>query len=94
MWFEGKEVRGIYDEQEGIWITEHTGNSAYSDGAVELYTVYTDGKLSGLRLATPEEQAVFDADRQKSQDLGPATIRWALPSRSGSLNSQVRPKGA
>ena len=76
MWFEGKEVRGIYDEQEGIWITEHTGNSAYSDGAVELYTVYTDGKLSGLRLATPEEQAAFDADRQKSQDLGPATIRW------------------
>lgn len=54
------------DEQAGVWITEHTGNRTYSDGAVELYTVYTDGKLSGLRFAAPEEQAAFDADRERS----------------------------
>lgn len=65
MWFEGKEVRGIMDEQEGVWITEHTG-SGYPDGAVELYTVYTDGVLSGLRTATAEEQAAWDQSREQT----------------------------
>ena len=74
MWFEGKEVRGIMDEQEGVWITEHAGNSTYSDGAVELYTVYTDGKLSGLRLATPEEQAGWDAERNGVRAIIPLGI--------------------
>ena len=77
MWFEGKEVRGIYDEQEHIWITEHAG-TGFSDGAVELYTVYTDGRLTGLRLATTEEQAGFDEDRQNNArariPLGVATL--------------------
>ena len=58
MWFNGREVRGIMDEREGIWITEHTGVTAYSEDAVELYAVYDgDGKLAGLRPATAEEQA-------------------------------------
>lgn len=74
MWFEGKEVRGIMDEQEGVWITEHAGNSTYSDGAVELYTVYTDGKLSGLRLATPEEQAGWNAERNGVSAIIPLGI--------------------
>ncbi len=65
MWFEGKEVRGIMDEPDGVWITEHTGNS-FSDGAVELYAVYTNGVLSGLRPATAEEQAAFDESRASS----------------------------
>ena len=77
MWFEGKEVRGIYDEQEHVWLTEHAG-TGFSDGAVELYTVYTDGKLTGLRLATIEEQAGFDEERQKNAraliPLGVATL--------------------
>ncbi len=75
MWFEGKEVRGIYDEREGVWITEHTGNGSYGPGAVELYTVYTDGVLSGLRTATPKEQAGFDKDRQNATLLGIATAQ-------------------
>ena len=79
MWYQGKEVRGIMDEQEGVWITEHTGNSTYSDGAVDLYTVYTDGKLSGLRFATPEEQAGWDAQRDLSTFNGRAAVeRQAL----------------
>ena len=65
MWFEGKEVRGIYDEQEHIWLTEHAG-TGFSDGAVELYTVYTNGNLTGLRPATAGEQAGFDEDRQNN----------------------------
>lgn len=68
MTWEGREVSGIYDEEQGLWITEHTGNGAYGPGAVELYTVYEDGKLSGLRLATKEEQAQFARDRQLASD--------------------------
>lgn len=68
MTFEGREVSGIYDEKQGLWITEHTGNGAYGPDAVELYTVYEDGKLSGLRLATEEEQAQFARDRKLSSD--------------------------
>ena len=63
MWFQGKEVRGIYDEQEHIWLTEHAG-PGFSDGAVELYTVYTNGVLSGLREANPDEQEGFDKLRE------------------------------
>lgn len=70
MWFEGQEVRGIYDERTGIWITEHTGNSTYSEDAVELYAVYGENGLSGLRVATDEEQARFTEDREKSSDEG------------------------
>ena len=77
MWFQGKEVRGIYDEQEHTWLTEHAG-IGFSDGAVELYTVYTDGRLTGLRLATIEEQAGWDEERQKNAraliPLGVATF--------------------
>ena len=65
MWFEGKEVRGIFDEKEGVWISEHIGNG-FSDGAVELYTVYTGGALTGLRPATPEEQAEYDEIRDRN----------------------------
>ena len=67
MRFDGKAVRGIFDEQEGIWITEHAGNNWPKD-AVELYTVYTDGKLSGLREASEEEQAAFTETRTQNSE--------------------------
>ena len=70
MWFEGREVRGIYDEHTGVWITEHTGNRAYGADAVELYAVYGGDKLTGLRAATEEEQAAFTEDREASSDEG------------------------
>lgn len=66
MWFEGQEVRGIWDGQENVWISEHTGDSSYSDGAVELQAVYTDGVLTGLRPATQEEQAAWDEVRSSN----------------------------
>jgi len=72
MRFQGREVRGIYDEREEIWITEHTGTGSYAPDAVELYAVYTDGVLTGLRLATPEEQAAWTearSQRQADQDI-------------------------
>ncbi len=78
MWFQGQEVRGIWDEQEVLWISEHTGNGSYSDSAVELYAVYTGGVLTGLRPATPEEQAQWDEMRESALNaaihLGTASL--------------------
>ncbi|MDE7261338.1 MAG: M56 family metallopeptidase, partial [Oscillospiraceae bacterium] len=72
MWFQGREVRGIYDEQEHTWLTEHAG-TGFSEGAVELYAVYTDGVLSGLREASPEDQAEFDRLREENAARLPET---------------------
>ena len=68
MTWEGHEVRGIYDEGKFSWITEHAGDGAFGPDAVELYTIYENGKLTGLRLATEEEQKSFDRDRRLSAD--------------------------
>ena len=68
MAWEGHEVRGIYDEGKFSWITEHAGDGAFGPDAVELYTIYENGKLTGLRLATEEEQKAFDRDRRLSAD--------------------------
>lgn len=68
MTWEGHEVRGIYDEGKYAWITEHAGDGTYGPDAVELYTVYENGELTGLRLATEEEQKAFDRDRRLSSD--------------------------
>ena len=68
MTWEGHEVRGIYDEGKFSWITEHAGDGAFGPDAVELYTIYENGKLTGLRLATEEEQKAFDRDRRLSAD--------------------------
>ncbi|MCI8329981.1 MAG: peptidoglycan DD-metalloendopeptidase family protein [Oscillibacter sp.] len=68
MTFAGREVRGIYDEKEGTWITEHSGNGAFGPDSVELYTVYEDGRLTGLRLATKEEEDSIARDRKLSPD--------------------------
>ncbi len=64
MYFNGKEVRGIFDENNGVWITEHTGNSTYGTDAIELYTIYTNGVLSGLRQASEEEEKKWNVGRR------------------------------
>jgi len=66
MFFNGREVCGIMDEMEQIWITEHTGNTLFGADAVELYAVYEDGRLSGLRPAAPEEQAEWNRLREEN----------------------------
>ncbi len=71
MTWQGKEVRGIFDEKESIWITEHTGISTYSADAVELYAVYENGELTGLRPASPEEMADWTAEREESSSRLP-----------------------
>lgn len=66
MTWQGKEVRGIFDEKEKVWITEHTGNSTYSSDAIELYAVYENGKLTGLRPASDEEEEEWNLVRERN----------------------------
>lgn len=60
MSYQGLEVRGIVDPVQGLWITEHAGDSGFGPDAVELYTVYENGNLTGLRVADKDEQAQWD----------------------------------
>lgn len=60
MSYQGREVRGIVDPVQGLWITEHAGNSGFDPDAVELYAVYENGVLTGLRAADEAEQAQWD----------------------------------
>ncbi len=62
MFYQGREVRGIWDEQTNSWFTEHAG-LGFGAGAGELHTVYTDGQLSGLRWANAAEQAEWNKQR-------------------------------
>ncbi|MDE7478957.1 MAG: M56 family metallopeptidase, partial [Lachnospiraceae bacterium] len=49
MYFQGKEVRGIYDEGKNLWISEHAGigKGIYDENAIELFAVYENKKLVG-----------------------------------------------
>lgn len=73
MYFQGQAVQGIMDEEQNIWIAGHagTGEALYgeeAEDAIEVYTVYEDGKLAGLRAATREEQEEWDLLRKKNTD--------------------------
>lgn len=66
LYWNGREIRGVFDAQRKVWITEHTGMSAYSDGAKEIIAVYENGVLTGLREADAEESAVWDSLRKEN----------------------------
>ncbi len=70
MFFYGKEVRGIYDEEENVWISEHAGigENIYAADAVELFVVYENHRIAGLREATVQEEAEITSRRQAVTD--------------------------
>lgn len=69
MYFKGREVRGIIDEDQGIFVSAHTGISTYAEDSIEVYTVYDEaGNLTGLRAATEEEQEDWSLRRRQSTD--------------------------
>lgn len=70
MYFDGKEVRGIYDGEENVWITEHMGigEGIYDADAIELFAVYENHRITGLREATAKEMAEITARRQAATD--------------------------
>ena len=61
-------VRGLWDKTAGVWITLHAGDG-WPEDAIELIAVYADGELAGLRPATEEEQALWDALRDQESAL-------------------------
>ncbi len=70
MFFNGKEVRGIYDEEENVWISEHEGigEGIYAADAIELFVVYENHEIAGLREATAQEMAEITERRQAVTD--------------------------
>jgi len=84
MFFNGKEVRGIYDEEENVWISEHAGigKDIYAENAIELFVVYENHKIVGLREATAQEMEEITAKRQAVTDEYQSEeqeIREAMP---------------
>lgn len=83
MYFEGKEVRAIYDTKQNLFLSAHAGvgEGIYTDDAIDIYVEYDDTKISGLRQATPEEMAeatkkrrvVTDAYKNGQEEDVPAT---------------------
>ncbi len=57
MYFQGKEVRAIYDTVQNLFLSAHlgVGEGIYATDAIDLYVEYDDGHITGLREATPEE---------------------------------------
>lgn len=70
MYFNGREVRGIYDEEKNLWISEHggIGKDIYDENATELFVVYENHKIVGLREATAQELEEITARRQAVTD--------------------------
>ena len=92
MYFQGREVRGIYDEKNGTYISEHagTGESIYDDEPIELYTVYENGRLTALREATAQEMSVFTRQRQlTSNESGLYYDRYGSSASAESKSSET-----
>ena len=66
LYWNGRQVRGLYDGTAGVWITTHSGSGVWPEGTRELIAVYTGGELTGLRWATEQEQAQWDQLRETS----------------------------
>lgn len=70
MYYQGKEVKSITDEEAGTWISEHEGSGIgiYDEDAVELFAVYENGELVGLREADAQEEADIAAQRSDATE--------------------------
>lgn len=61
----GHPIRGIYDTLEGRWISNSATFDASDANLSIMYAVYTDGRLTGLRTATAqEEQSLLSSHSQ------------------------------
>lgn len=70
MYYGEKEVRALYDETAGVVIAAHMGLWNYGEDATDLYAVYTDGVLTGVREATEAERERNTAVRRTN------TVAW------------------
>lgn len=69
MYYWEKEVRALYDETAGLFISNHAGLWNYGEDALDLYAVYTDGTLTGVREATEAERAENTAVRRANTQV-------------------------
>lgn len=67
MYWNGKEVRVLYDSETNNYITLHLG-TGFSEDAVDLYAVYKNGVLVGLREATKEEREQETKNRENEKE--------------------------
>lgn len=67
MYWNGKEVRVLYDLETNNYITLHLG-TGFSEDAVDLYAVYKNGVLIGLREATKEEREQETKNRENEKE--------------------------
>lgn len=89
MYYNGKEVKSITDEQTGIWISARQGNGVglYGEDAVEMFAVYEDGKLVGLREADEQEEAIFSDQRDRASSMWEARPPYGTEEDYASLLS-------
>ena len=95
MYFQGREVRGILDNNQ--WITEHAGNGTYGEDAGELYAVYENGVLSGLEFAGGEDATLWTELREAASSGGPGeeALLWPVDSEkiTAFFGSRANPGG-
>ena len=70
MYWNGKAVHSLYDTETGTWFANSLVGAYLGEGALDLETVYENGKLRGLRESDPEAfrsqsaTAVSNGDRR------------------------------
>ncbi len=89
LYWNGRQVRGLYDSTAGVWITAHSGDGTWPEDTPEVMAVYEGGKLTGLRLATEEEQEQWDRLRAVS-GLSGSPASDAPPPEPETENSALR----
>lgn len=70
MYFNGKEVRAIYDTVQCLFISTHSGigEGIYANDVVDLYVEYDGRKITGLREAAQQEMKDADEKRLAETD--------------------------
>ncbi len=62
IYYDNKVVRELFDEEEGTFIARTMGAS-FLEGSVDIYCIYENEELTGLRIATDDEYSRRTAER-------------------------------
>lgn len=63
--YEGTLVRQLFDDEKNRLVTTRLGADSWPAGTIDLFAVYENGKLTGLRVATESEYS--EATEQRRQ---------------------------
>ena len=70
MSWNGKPVHSLWDTETGTWFANNMHGSELGEGAVDLETVYRDGKLCGLRESQPPHEVVHGVEAATASGSG------------------------